>query len=111
MTKDDIITTAFGIMKLDPAVFYRMSLMEWVLAQRGFFETRKIDVQREWEIARWQSYLSLLPHDTKKKLNGPKSVVRFSWEEEEKVEVFEGDDLEWFANKYGRFYKDGKFVN
>lgn len=111
MTRDDIIETAFGVMKLNPAVFYRMSMREWMLAQRGFFETKKTDMQREWEIARWQSYLMLMPYTKKGTTMTPKSLVRFPWEEEEKVELFEGEDLEWFGNKFGRKFIDGKFVN
>lgn len=98
-------------MRLDPAVFWRMSLREWLLAQRGFFELKESDVRREWEIARWQSYLMLTPYAKKGSMQSPKSLIRFPWEEEEKVEIFEGDELKWFANKFGHYYKDGKFVN
>jgi len=101
-------------MKLDPAVFYDMSLKEWMLAQQGFFDIEEVKMQRAWEIARWQSYIGALPYAKQGKLTSPTSLVKFPWEKGREVEadVYSPEEEDYFIRKFGKFSdKDGKFFN
>lgn len=65
---------------LSPATFYRMSLREFGLCQRGFILTEKLKMQRDWEIGRFISFYSAAPHAKKGSLRKMQDIVKFEWE-------------------------------
>lgn len=87
-------------MKLDPAVFWQMSLREWLLAQRGFFEARNFDYRTGWEQARligfWAGNMGW------KKGTKANDLIKFEWEKKEIVLPTE-DEMRYWMLKYGKF--------
>ena len=101
------------MMRLNPAVFWRMSWKEFTLAQRGFFESEEQKLKNMWEIARWQAYISVMPYAKEGRLSGPQSLIRFPWEKAKgsDIELLTSEEEDLLVRKMGKFMKDGKFVN
>jgi hypothetical protein len=111
VTWDDIIALALGMMGLSPAVFWHLSMREWLLLQRGFFNKMEQEYQTRWELARWQTYILALPNAKKGFLNKPEDLVRFPWDAPKENPAMEEDELNEFLRRMGTKYEDGKFVN
>ena len=105
-----MLTLAFGQMKLDPVVFWNMTLTEWTAAQRGFFEAEDRRGRGEWERARWMAFMFLQPYDSKRRINKVTDIARFDWEKEDS-EVMNQQEMDAMARKLGYYYKDGKYTN
>jgi hypothetical protein len=97
-------------MKLDPAVFWNMSMREWTAAQRGFSESENEREQCEWERARWIAFLTLQPYDVKRRINRVTDIAVFDWEEKPD-QVMTPEEMEAMAAKLGRFETNGRYHN
>jgi len=105
---------AFGVIGLTPYEFWRMSLKEFRLTQRGFFERQKSEIQRTWEQARFISFYILQPHAKRGRLRNFKDIIEFEWEKERRknVEPPTREEMETWAKKHGRFIDEkGNFHN
>lgn len=94
-------------MKLDPAVFWRMSLREWLLAQRGFFELKEAETKRSWEQTRMISFYAYKsnPNLRRNSLRRFSDIARFPWDGEAgNVPKLSSDQLDYLLRKAGRFY-------
>ena len=111
MTWDDIIALALGGIGLSPAVFWRLSMREWILLQRGFFDKMEKEYITDWEMIRWQTYILALPNAKKGFLNKPEDLVRFPWDAPKENPVFSEEEEADFIRRMGTQFKDGKFVN
>jgi len=80
VTWDDVIALGLGGMRLTPAVFWRLSMREWLLLQRGFFDKMEQEYKMNWEQTRWQTYILALPNARKGTLNRPEDLIRFTWD-------------------------------
>ncbi len=108
-----MIEVGLGFMKIPRCEFWRMSLKEFKLAQRGFFEKMKQDKQTEWEIGRYIAFNSLVPHAKKGRLNSPQDLGRFDWEKDSKeVKYLSTEELRYLSLKHGLYKdKDGNGYN
>lgn len=100
-------------MGIDPAVFWRLSLHEWLIMQRGFYINAEQREQREWERARLIAYYALRPHVKQGKMMTYESFIRFPWEMPQEKPIPTKQDMEYIIRKYGRYYdvETDKFVN
>lgn len=100
-------------MGLPPLVFWMMSLKEFKLAQRGFFEKTKQERQLKWEAARYIAFNTLVPHAKKGRLRNPKDLGLFEWEKDIEIETGMTDEqVRYWILKLGMFKdKDGKGYN
>ena len=81
----EIKKLAFGFMGIAPYEFYRMSVADYQVTQRGFFERMKIESRLKWETSRFISYHSLLPYQKKGKRLKITDVARFEWERQKEA--------------------------
>lgn len=91
-----------------------MSLKDFRLAQRGFFDKEQKRYQTEWEQTRFLAFYGLQPYAKKGRLRTPKDLVEFEWEKTKakEVDLPTREEMEAFAKKNGRFItEDGKFYN
>lgn len=108
-----MIEVGLGFMGLPPQVFWRMSLKEFKLCQRGFFEKQKQEGQLQWEIGRYIAFNSLVPHAKKGRLRSPKDLGVFEWEKDTTENKYLTEEqLRYISLKHGLFIgKDGKRYN
>ena len=99
MTWDDVLATALGQMKLDPAVFWRMSWREFALAQRGFFEMKNEELKSQWEQTRVIAFWST--KDTKQSVRRPQQLFKLAWDDSE-VKLPTKEDMRYWMLKYGK---------
>lgn len=106
------MTTAMGIIGLDPAVFWSLSLTEWLHVQRGYLFREEMAERHEWERARMVAYFAVKPHVKRGTLQTVGSIIRFPWEVEE-TEPLKEDEVNDIIRKYGKYYdeKTDQFVN
>ena len=103
-----MIELGLGVMGLPPQVFWSMSLKEYKLAQRGFFK----NTQRQWEIARYIAFNTLVPHAKKGRLNSPKDLGVFEWEKKDTGFEIDEETKRWWDLKMGMYVdKDGRRYN
>ena len=48
----------------------------------SFYEFENNKERQEWERARFISYMTIKPHDIKKKFKKPSDIIRFGWEQQ-----------------------------
>ena len=96
---------------MTPAVFWRLSMREWLLMQRGFFNKVEEEYKVRWEIARWQTYILAIPNAKKGALNKPEDLVRFPRDAPKEDPVMGEQELARWVKKMGGKIEDGKFVN
>ena len=109
-----MIEVAFGQIGIPPQEFWRMSLKEFRLTQRGFFERLKQERQTAWEQTRFMAFYILKPHAKRGRLNNFNDLVEFEWEKEARknVELPTKQEMEYFARKSGKFIDaNGNFHN
>lgn len=87
---------------LTPAAFYRMSLLEFRLMQRGFLLKEKLRTQREWEVGRFIAFHSVAPHVKKGRVKNVHDIVKFEWENV-KSELPTAEDKRYWILKYGKY--------
>ena len=103
---------AFGQIGIPPQEFWRMSLKEFRLTQRGFFQRVKQEQQTRWEQTRFIAFYGLQPYTKKGKLKNFKDLVEFEWEKKKDFELPTKEEMEYFRRKSGQFIdKDGTFHN
>lgn len=89
-----------------PADFWTSTVRE-IISIIEVCHTKKEEENRtQWEIARWQSFINILPHVDKKKggVKKPSDLALFPWESNlvspaqhlPKEEVFTEEDNAWF---------------
>ena len=106
-----MLELAFGEIGLSPVVFwYRMSLRDWILTQRGYFNKQERQHKEQWEIARTVSYYSFMS------FRGghlqPEQLIRFPWDEKIKQsEPVAVEDIEYLFRKYGQKFDGENFTN
>jgi hypothetical protein len=91
-----------------------MSLKDFRLTQRGFFNKQQNEYQSQWEQTRFIAFYGLQPYAKKGRLRTPKDLVEFEWEKikAKEVELPTREEMEEYAIKNGRFMtEDGKFYN
>jgi len=110
VTWDDVIALALGGMKLDPAVFWRLSMREWILLQRGFFDREESEYKTRWELARWQSYIATQIGGAKS-IRRPEDLVRFPWDAPKEDPRMTEEEMQDFLKTMGSRIENGKFVN
>ena len=96
-------------MRIDPGVFWRMSLRDWILTQRGFFNQQERQMQLSWEQTRMISYYSaigFLKHNTK-----ITDIMKFPWEKEKEYEPYTEEEMRYILLKYGMQTDGEKFYN
>lgn len=111
MTWDNIVELAFGVLRIDPAVFwFRLSLRDWILTQRGFSIEQERQYRQTWEQTRMISYYSIRGM-ARGNLEFT-DIARFPWEREE-VEPITEEQLRYMLGKFGRNYdeKENRFYN
>ena len=60
------------------------------------------EVTVSWEIARWQAFITMLPHVKKNSIKRPTDLAVFPWDQATKAvhipkeEIFTEEDNEWF---------------
>lgn len=100
---------------MNPAVFWDMSLREWILTQRGFFELEELRLRGEWERTRWGSFWVLKSQTGKKWPHKVTDIIKFEWEKDEMEPedyLLTEDEMQYLARKMGRFTdRDGNFFN
>lgn len=101
-----MISLALGEMKLDPAVFWRMSLREWMLAQRGFFQAKQTDIKREWEIGRMVAFYAYKsnPNLRRGSLRRFSDIAAFPWDGQSVKDTYTKEQIDYLLRKAGRFY-------
>jgi len=61
---------------------YYSSELEVVLSIiDSFYEFENNKEQQEWERARFVAFMTVKPHDTKKRFKSPSDLIRFAWEQ------------------------------
>ena len=80
-----------------------MSLKDFRLAQRGFFEKLKLEKQERWEQARFIAFYTLQPYAKRGRLRTFKDLVEFEWEREKRknVELPTKEEMEQYKKRYG----------
>lgn len=82
-----------------------MNLKEVVSVINSYqnYEQQKIEYEsrQTWEVARWQAFLSMLPHVKKNALKKPTDLAKFPWDEVQSVhidkdKIFTEEDNAWF---------------
>jgi hypothetical protein len=111
VTWDDVIALALGGIGLSPAVFWRLSMREWILLQRGFFDKQENDYKNSWDQMRWQTYILALPNAKKGMLNKPEDLVRFPWDAPKENPAMSDEEQAEFVRMMGTRIENGKFVN
>lgn len=109
-----MITTALGVIQLDPAVFWRLSLSEWLHVQRGYFMRKEMESRQTWEQARMIAFYAVKPHVKRNTLNTLDSLLKFPWENAKPGTVtMTKDEVDYIVRKYGNYYDsvNDKFVN
>jgi hypothetical protein len=106
-----VIALALGGMGLSPAVFWHLSMREWLLLQRGFFDKMEQEYKQSWEQLRWQTYILALPNAKKGFLNRPEDLVRFPWDAPKENPAMDADEMAEFLKRMGTKIENGKFVN
>ena len=48
----------------------------------SFYEFENNKERQEWERARFIAYMTIKPHDIKKKFKTPSDIIRFGWEQQ-----------------------------
>ena len=66
-----------------------MSLREYQLMSRGFYESKLEREKQEWERTRWAVWYGLQPHIKKGTLRKPTDLGRFPWERGSTVDIKE----------------------
>jgi hypothetical protein len=107
VTWDDVIALALGGMKLTPAVFWRLSMREWLLLQRGYFNEMENEYKLRWEMVRWQTRIIAAPNYKP----GFESILRLPWDAPPENPVFTDEEEAEFVRRMGSKIIDGKFVN
>ena len=100
-------------MGLSPQVFWSMSLKEFKLCQRGFFEKRKQDIRVQWETARYVAFYAVAPHAKKGRMRKLTDLGLFEWEKGKgEPQYLTEEQLRYISLKHGLFIgKDGKRYN
>ena len=63
---------------------YYESDLETVLdIVQSFYEFQNNKEQQEWERTRFVSFMTIKPHDSKKRLKKPSDLIKFKWELEQ----------------------------
>lgn len=62
--------------------FYESSVKYLFYRIEAHDQQRYSDYKTQWEIARWQSWVSLWPHDSGNKLTSPAKILPLPWETE-----------------------------
>ena len=103
-----------GVLKLDPDVFWRMSIREFTLARQGFFENEQSDSQQRWETARFTGWCAIAPHDIKRRMKSPKDLIKFEWEKAapaQRVKLTPAQ-IDYMVRKMGRHMdNEGNYYN
>ena len=107
MTWDDVVSLGLGAMGLTPAVFWRLSMREWLLLQRGFFDKVEQEYKMSWEQTRWQTYILAIPNAKKNTLNAPTDLIRFAWDAPKENPQMSEAELAEFMRTIGT-HIDGK---
>jgi hypothetical protein len=102
-----------GVIGLNPAVFWSLSLTEWLHVQRGYFMKEELQTRQSWEQARLISFYAVKPHVKRNTLNTVDSLFKFGWEKQNEVQKLDQNEIDYIIRKYGRFYdfETDKFVN
>jgi hypothetical protein len=100
---------AFGVLRIAPAVFwYRMSLRDWILTQRGFLNNENRIMQEAWERARVISFWSVRGMV---KIS-MKEVMHFPWDDKEIEQApYTAEEMRHILLKYGMNTDGDKFYN
>ena len=62
---------------------YYSSEIEVVLSiMDSFYEFENNKERQEWERARFIAFMTVKPHDTKKKFKKPSDLIKFDWEQQ-----------------------------
>lgn len=48
----------------------------------SFYEFENNKERQEWERARFIAYMTIKPHDSKRKFKKPSDIIRFGWEQQ-----------------------------
>lgn len=63
---------------------YYSSEIEVVLSiMDSFYEFENNKERQEWERARFIAFMTVKPHDTKKKFKKPSDLIKFDWEQQQ----------------------------
>ena len=63
---------------------YYSSEIEVVLSiMDSFYEFENNKERQEWERARFIAFMTVKPHDTKKKFKMPSDLIKFGWEQQQ----------------------------
>lgn len=63
---------------------YYSSEIEVVLSiMDSFYEFENNKERQEWERARFIAFMTIKPHDTKKKFKKPSDLIKFEWERQQ----------------------------
>ena len=63
---------------------YYSSEIEVVLSiMDSFYEFENNKERQEWERARFIAFMTIKPHDTKKKFKKPSDLIKFEWEQQQ----------------------------
>lgn len=63
---------------------YYSSEIEVVLSiMDSFYEFENNKERQEWERARFIAFMTVKPHDTKKKFKKPSDLIKFNWEQQQ----------------------------
>jgi tRNA(Leu) C34 or U34 (ribose-2'-O)-methylase TrmL len=63
---------------------YYSSEIEVVLSiMDSFYEFENNKERQEWERARFIAFMTVKPHDTKKKFKKPSDLIKFGWEQQQ----------------------------
>ena len=86
-----------------------MSLRDWILTQRGFFN--KIDRQHreQWEIARTVSYYSFMSFRGGRMQ--PEDLLKFPWDKKKEIEEVTQEEIELIFMKYGKYFDGENYKN
>ena len=74
-----MIGAGLGLLGFSPAVLYRFTYTEFLLAYSAYLQAEQDRERQSWERARWATCYLLSPHTGKKKLK-PKDLITFPWE-------------------------------
>jgi len=105
-----LIQVGIGLIGLTPREFWRLSVKDFRLIQRGFFEKQKSEMQVQYEVGRLISYHAIAPY-----MKGKKSIQQFmpfEWEKKTANVELTKEQQDYIEMKLGRFVdENGNYYN
>lgn len=77
---DTFYKNSVGKFGVRPKDFWKLTLKEYILIAKGYYEVKSEEYKHTWEVARWQAFINLQPHIKKNSISNPLDLIKFEWE-------------------------------